>query len=141
MIFGQDRQQLRQMYRDAWQRRCDDRPLSALDAQIAAVIELHPEYTDAVTGEALDRDYTPEGGETNPFLHMSLHLGLREQIATDRPKGIREIFAQLSARTGDAHDTEHHMIDCLAETLWEAQSRGGPPDEQTYLRRLRKLTR
>ena len=84
MIFGQDRNELRKMYADAWQKRCNDEALSPLEGQIAAVIAEHPEYEPAVTGD-LDKDYTVADGETNPFLHMGLHLGIREQVATNRP--------------------------------------------------------
>ena len=139
MIFGQDRSKLRQMYANAWQKRCDGHPLTPLESQIVSVIELHPEYHEAVTGGDLDRDFTVEGGETNPFLHMGLHLGLRDQIATDRPRGITEVFNALAARRGDSHAAEHQMIDCLAETLWESQRANEPPDEAAYLDRLRRL--
>ena len=141
MIFGQDRNELRKMYADAWQRHCEKLPLTPLDAQIAAVIEWHPEYHDDVTSDELDRDYTPDGGKTNPFLHMGLHLGIREQLATNRPAGIDSIFSKLTSNLGDAHAAEHQMIDCLAETLWEAQSQNTAPDEQKYLQRLHQLVR
>lgn len=127
------------MYADAWNKAVAGRPLSPLEAQIASVVEEHPEYHGEVTDENLDKDYTPEGGQTNPFLHMGLHLGLREQVATDRPAGINEVYQRLVARSGDRHATEHEMIECLAETLWEAQSQGRAPDEQQYLERLRRL--
>ena len=139
MIFGQDRQELRKMYADAWQKHLAGEPMSPLEIQIAAVIAEHPEYLDAVTAADLDAEYTPEGGQTNPFLHMGLHLGLREQVATDRPAGIARIHAKLAARDGDPHKAEHRMIECLAETLWEAQSANRPPDEALYLERLRRL--
>ena len=139
MIFGQDRHELRKMYADAWRKQVAGQPMSPLEAQIAAVIAEHPEYHDDVTGKDLDRDYTPEGGRTNPFLHMGLHLGIREQVATDRPPGIAKIHAALSARDGDPHAAEHRMIECLAETLWEAQSANRAPDETSYLERLRRL--
>ena len=141
MIFGQDRGELRKMYADAWQKRCDAVPMSPLEIQIADVIALHPEYHDAVMTEDLNRDYTPEGGETNPFLHMGLHLGIREQVATNRPAGIAAISSELTRQLGDPHAAEHQMIDCLAETLWEAQSQNSAPDEQQYLERLRRLAR
>ena len=114
--------------------------MSPLEAQIAAVVEWHPEYHGAVTGDALDRDYTPDGGRSNPFLHMGLHLGIREQVATDRPAGIAGIHETLTVATGDPHLAEHQMIECLAETLWESQSQGVAPDERKYLERLRRLT-
>ncbi len=139
MIFGQDRHELRKMYADAWRKQLAGQPLSPLEAQITAVVSEHPEYHDAVTGVDLDRDYTPEGGRTNPFLHMGLHLGIREQVATDRPGGIAKVHQELTARYGDAHAAEHRMIDCLAETLWEAQNTNRAPDEALYLERLRRL--
>ncbi len=138
MIFGQDRSELREMYADAWQKRCDEKVLTPLEAQIVAVIEEHSEYQDAITGD-LDRDFDVEDGKTNPFLHMGLHLGIREQVATNRPSGIAMIFQKLAERAGGPHDAEHRMIDCLAETLWEAQSQNRPPDEALYLERLRQL--
>ena len=95
MIFGQDRHELREMYADAWQKHRDKTPLSPLEAQIVQVIEDHPEYHEAVGGD-LAKDFTVEGGKTNPFLHMGLHLSIREQVATDRPPGIAAIFRQLA---------------------------------------------
>jgi hypothetical protein len=138
MIFGQDRNELRKMYADAWRKHLDEALLSPLEAQIVQVLSEHPEYQDAVTGD-LHKDYTVEGGQTNPFLHMGLHLGIREQVATDRPSGIAALFHNLAGKSGDAHEAEHAMIDCLAETLWEAQSQNRPPDEARYFERLRRL--
>ena len=138
MIFGQDRNELRRMYADAWQKFTTEQPLSTLEAQIAAVINEHPEYHAAVSGD-LEKDFSVEGAETNPFLHMGLHLGIREQVATNRPAGIKAVFEQLGSKLGDAHAAEHRMIDCLAETLWEAQRAQQAPDELQYLESLRKL--
>ena len=139
MIFGQDRGELRRMYADAWKKRCEGLPMSALETQIADVIEMHPEYHDDVTRDDLDQDYTPDGGRTNPFLHMGLHLGIREQVSTNRPAGIARVHRTLVARHGEVHAAEHEMIECLAETLWEAQASNQPPDESRYLERLRRL--
>ncbi len=141
MIFGQDRNEIRKMYSDAWKKHCDGLPMTPLELQIANVIELHPEYHDDVTTDDLDKDYTPDGGKTNPFLHMGLHLSIREQVATNRPPGIASALTSLTKKCGDAHAAEHQMIDCLAETLWEAQSQNCAPDEQKYLERLDRLIR
>ena len=89
----------------------------------------------------LERDYSPDEGRSNPFLHMGLHLGIREQVATDRPAGIAAVHGALLQRTGDAHAAEHQMIEALAETLWEAQNANSAPDEQKYLVRLQSLVR
>lgn len=127
------------MYANAWRKHMDDTLMSPLEAQIAAVVEQHPEYHAAVTSDDLDQDYTPEGGKSNPFLHMGLHLSIREQVATNRPPGIAAIYAKIVAKAGDPHTAEHQMIECLAETLWEAQSRNGAPNEAEYLDQLRRL--
>lgn len=139
MIFGQDRDELRQMYFGAWRKTKLGQLLSPLEAQIATVIEDHPEYQAMMSDEQLDQSFTAEGGQTNPFLHMGLHLAVREQIATDRPPGIAALFNAILVKTGDSHATEHKVIDCLAETLWEAQNSNAMPDEQAYLERLRRL--
>jgi hypothetical protein len=138
MIFGQDRNELRKMYATAWKKYCDGTVLTPLEAQIARVVEEHPEYHDTVTG-VLDDDYAVEDGRSNPFLHMGLHLGIREQVATDRPAGIAAIFRRLAGRAGDPHVAEHQMIDCLAEELWRSQRDNAMPDEKAYFERLRAL--
>ena len=139
MIFGQDRNELRQMYVDAWQKSTTGAAMSPLETQIAQVIRDHPEYQDMMSGDMIEASFTPEGDQTNPFLHMGLHLAIREQVATDRPLGVAAIFNALLVKTGDAHDAEHKALECLAETLWEAQSRNEMPDETAYLQRLRAL--
>lgn len=138
MIFGQDRDELRQMYLDAWHKARDGEVLTPLQAQIATVIDEHPEYHRAIERQQ-QADFGVEGGETNPFLHMGLHLGIREQVSTDRPTGIATVFRGLAARLGDAHQAEHLMIDCLAQVLWESQRNQQPPDETRYLEALKRL--
>ena len=139
MIFGQDRQELRRMYVDAWRKSEAGEIMSPLEAQIAQVVSDHPEYQEMLTPEALEESFTPEDGKTNPFLHMGLHLAIRDQVATNRPPGIAAIFKDLAAKVGDPHAAEHKMVDCLAETLWEAQGQNAPPDEQKYVERLKGL--
>lgn len=141
MMFAHaSREELRRRYIDAWRRHRDGLPLEPLDAQIADVIALHPEYHAMLERpDALTLDFTVETGRINPFLHMGLHLGLREQLATDRPAGIRQVHATLARQLGDAHEAEHRMVDALAETLWEAQRTGRAPDEAAYLERVRRL--
>jgi hypothetical protein len=141
VFAGQNRDQLRRMYLDTWRKFTARAPLEPLEAQVAAVIAEHPEYVQWLeAGEAaLAAEFTPESGRQNPFLHMGLHLAIREQAATNRPQGIASIHEALSKRMGSAHDAEHAMLELLAETLWEAQRNGRPPDEQAYLEKLRKL--
>ena len=142
-FHDQDRASLRRMYVEAWRKHRESRPVEPVEDQIVRVVELHPEYAGLLeSGDTtLDRDYTPEGGQTNPFLHMGLHLAIREQVATDRPTGIAEVYRALLTRLGDLHAAEHAMIDCLGEALWQAQRSGRPPDEAAYLEALRRLAR
>ena len=126
------------MYADAWRKSQAAEILSPLEAQIVQVIEDHPEYQRSIA-EDLDAVFTPEGGKSNPFLHMGLHLAVRDQVATDRPSGISTIFQKLTDKYSNRHDIEHRMLDCLAETLWEAQNRNAAPDEEKYLERLREI--
>ncbi len=132
---------MRRMYLDAWRKFSARQPLEPLEAQLAAVIAEHPEYVAWLESgaDALTAEFTPEGGRENPFLHMGLHLAIREQVATNRPAGIAAVHQQLTTRLGGAHAAEHAMLEPLAETLWDAQRQGRVPDEQVYLERLRKL--
>lgn len=141
VFAGQSREQMRRMYLEAWRKFSAQQPLEPLEAQLAAVIAEHPEYIARLeSGEsALSAEFSPEGGQENPFLHMGLHLAIREQVATNRPAGIAAIHQKLSKRLGGAHAAEHAMLEPLAETIWDAQRQGRVPDEQAYLERLKKL--
>lgn len=134
------REELRRAWQAAWGKARAGEPLSPLEALLADVLRMHPEYHAAIGQEgALARDWQPEGGESNPFLHMGLHVALREGIAADRPAGLAEIAATLAHARGDVHLAEHQLMDCLAETLWEAERRRAPPDEAAFLERARRL--
>ena len=141
LFSGESRARMRRRYVDAWRKFQAREPLEPLEAQLAALIAEHPEYVSSLEAgeEALEAEFTPEGGRENPFLHMGLHLAIREQVATDRPAGIARVHRQLTRRSGSAHEAEHAMIETLAATLWEAQRSGHAPDEQVYLERLRRL--
>jgi len=143
MILGQSREQLRRMYVDAWRKQQAGEPVSPLEAMIAEVVAMHPEYHALLNrGEnALDKDFLPEQGESNPFMHMGMHIAIREQLSTDRPTGIVDAIRALLARVQDAHEVEHKVMECLGQSLWEAQRAGQAPDEMAYLRCVQGLTR
>jgi hypothetical protein len=140
-VFGSyTRDQLRETYSEAWRKQLAASPLTPLEAMIADVIGVHPEYHPLVQDPDATRAHEPAGahGAENPFLHMGLHMAVREQISIDRPPGVRELKHLLQARCGDAHDAEHILMEALAETLWEAQRAGRPPDEAHYLALARR---
>jgi hypothetical protein len=133
--LGASRDALRKAYTDAWRKHEERVPLTAQEAGIADVIGLHPEYHALVRDPdaALAFEPGPVAGEQNPFLHMGLHLAIRDQVAIDRPPGIRALHQQLAARHGGAHAAEHVLMESLAEVLWQSQRDGRAPDEQRYL--------
>jgi hypothetical protein len=137
-MFG-DRRSMRARFLAVWRKMQERIPLEPLEAIIAEVIDAHPEYHAlfARGDDLLDAEWTPEGGESNPFLHLGLHVAIREQLAADRPPGVRAAYDALCRRTGDPLAAEHHMVECLAETLWHAGRSGLPPDEAAYLRCVR----
>ena len=109
---------------------------------IAAVVDQHPEYQPLLSDDQqLDRDYSPDSGQTNPFLHLGLHIALQEQLNADRPAGIRTIYQQLCRQHGAVHPAEHQILEQLGATLWEAGRSGQAPDENQYLEQLRRLLR
>jgi len=129
------------MYVEAWRKHRESRPLEPLEDQIVRVLEEHAEYHSIVeAGEgAIEQDFTPDGGHTNPFLHLGMHLAIREQVTTNRPAGIATIYQELARRLGDPHAAEHRMIECLGAALWHSQRSGLPPDEAGYLESLRRI--
>jgi hypothetical protein len=129
------RDQLRQSYADAWRKHRARSPLTPLEALIADVLAQHPEYHPLVQDAATALAFDPPGGaaQENPFLHMGLHLAVREQISIDRPPGVRVLLESLKTRLGGIHEAEHALMESLAETLWEAQRSGRAPDENRYL--------
>lgn len=133
--------QLRQQFFDSWRKYKNDKMLTALERQVAEVILIHPEYHQLLgsPNSSIDKQYLPESGETNPFLHMSLHISIRDQVTTNNPQGITEIYNKLCHRLGDQHNAEHKMLECLASFMWEVQSQNKTPDMDVYLGNLRRL--
>jgi hypothetical protein len=138
MFFSQDRNQLRQMYLDAWRKHQQKLPMEPLESVIANIVARHPEYHATLEqgDDILDKDYSPESGESNPFLHMGMHIAIHEQLATDRPRGIKDAYQQLLNKVADPHQVEHQMMECLAEMIWSAQRNNTAPDETEYLQCL-----
>ncbi|MFK8016281.1 MAG: DUF1841 family protein [Gammaproteobacteria bacterium] len=138
-MFSPDRTSLRNQFAGAWRKHLAGQPLDALEAQIADLLVAHPEYHALIEDdEQRQRDFAPEDGQINPFLHLSLHLALRDQVATDRPAGIRAVFDGLCRAHGDQHSAEHQLLERLGEALWRAQRDGQMPDENAYLTALRE---
>ena len=140
-MFGGERDQMRQIFFEAWRKHQAGEAMQPLEEMVAAVVRQHPEYHDLLDNReaGLHREFLPEAGESNPFLHMAMHISLLEQVSTDRPAGITELYRRLCQRLGDPHDAEHQLMECLGRMLWEAQSSNRMPDETAYLDCIRRM--
>ena len=138
-MYNPTRNQARDFFFSAWANYRAGAPLSDLERAAVAIIALHPEYHGLLEAREryVDRDYPPEAGHTNPFLHLGLHLGIAEQLATDRPHGICAEFDRLVKKHSDRHSALHLVLDCLGESMWAAQRARTPPDTEAYLECLR----
>ena len=134
-MFNPSRDEARRFLSDAWTKFRAGQPLTGLEQIAAGLIALHPEHHAVLAAPErnLDRDWRPESGDVNPFLHLSLHLAVAEQLAIDQPPGIRAQFERIRAATGDEHAALHAVLECLGEVLWTAQRHGSPPDAALYL--------
>ena len=134
-LFNPTRDQVREFFFGLWAKARAGEALTPLESMALAIAMEHPEYHE-VLGDPeryREREWRPEGGETNPFLHLSMHLAIEEQLSIDQPPGIREAVRRLEARRGSAHEARHAVMDCLAELVWQAQRNGAPFDNATYL--------
>jgi len=139
-VFAQSREDVRLTFCSVYQKMQETMALDLLESQIAAVIAEHPEYHALLEDKnrAMTSEFTPEGGQSNPFLHMGMHLAIREQVATNRPAGIFEHYQQLAGKVG-VSDAEHRMMECLGRSLWEAQQNNSLPNEAAYLLCIQKI--
>jgi len=140
-MFNPSREQVRQFFFDAWRKYRGGQPLEGLETVAVEIALLHSEYHHLLDDPArfIDADYTPEQGAMNPFLHMSLHMAIEEQLSIDQPPGIRAEFERLLASRGDRHDALHAALGCLGEVVWNAQRERSVPDSDAYLECLRRL--
>jgi hypothetical protein len=134
-VFNPSRDEARAFLIDAWRKFRGEAPLSGLEALAARLIALHPEYHALLEARerSIDREWRPEDGDVNPFLHLSLHLAVAEQLAIDQPPGLRAHFERLRAARGDEHAALHAVLECLGEVVWNAQRNGTPPSAELYL--------
>jgi hypothetical protein len=139
-MFNPSRDEARRFLVDAWTKYRAQAPLTSLEQIAAGLIAQHPEYHATLENPErhIERDYAPETGDINPFLHLSLHLAVAEQLAIDQPPGIRAEFERIRALRGDEHAALHAVVECLGEVVWHAQRHGTPPDAAIYLACLRR---
>ena len=138
-MFNPSRDEARRFFFDTWSKHQRGEVLSGLEQTALQVILLHPEYHGMLADPArnADRDFGPESAQLNPFLHLALHLAIEEQLSIDQPPGIHARYEALVAKTAE-HDAKHDMLECLGETVWQAQRTGTAPDVAAYLECLER---
>jgi hypothetical protein len=138
-MFAPSQEQVRRFFCETWAKHQAAQPLTPLEAQAADWIAEHPEYHGdlADVEGAVAAMYTVEEGRTNPFLHLSMHLSITEQVSIDQPRGIRAAIEALAARRQSLHEAHHEVMDALGEMVWESQRSGRPFDGQGYIDRIR----
>lgn len=134
-MFNPSQHDVRRFFCEAFRKQRANEVLTPLEAIARDWIMQHPEYEDALadTEAALAADYSVERGQSNPFLHLAMHLSITEQISIDQPPGIRAAFVGLAQRLGSEHDAHHQMMECLGEMIWTSQRSGLPPDGAAYI--------
>jgi hypothetical protein len=141
-MFNPTREEARRFLFEAWRKYREKTILTDLEALTADHILRHPEYHALLSAQDdyLNRDWLPENGETNPFLHLMMHLSISEQLAINQPAGILAHYQKRLLQLGDEHQAQHDVMDCLAEMIWNSQRNGTPPDGAAYLSCLEKKT-
>jgi hypothetical protein len=139
-LFNPSRDEVRQFFCEAWRKYHAAESLTGMEGMALQVMQMHPEYHALLEAPecAIEQEYFPEMGVTNPFLHMSLHLSILEQLSIDQPPGIVTTYQSLRHQHGDEHPAQHALMECLAETIWRAQRDGAPPDTLAYLQCMKQ---
>lgn len=141
-MFNPSRDQARRFFFDTWKKYRTGAPLTDLERIALGVISLHGEYHALLDDEGnLEREFTPADGTINPFLHLSLHLAIEEQLSIDQPPGVRAQYERMLASNGSEHAAKHALLECLGEMMWQAQRAGTPPDAAVYLACIERRSR
>ena len=138
-MFNPSREQVRQFFCESWRKHRQRQILEGAEATAADLIAEHPEYHALLDNPeaAIEQEFTPEGGQMNPFLHLSLHLAIAEQVSIDQPHGIKAAYFALRQKM-EVHDAEHALMECLGETIWRSQREGKPMDGEAYIESVRR---
>ena len=136
-MFYQDRKKQREFLANSWQKYTRNKPLEPLEKQLASIIEIHPEYHDLIGN--IDSECFPEQDGVNPFLHINLHLALRDQLSSNQPKGVKEVHQELIKYYKDSHEVEHLMMECIAEMIYISQKNNTTMDQESYLNCITSL--
>jgi Domain of unknown function (DUF1841) len=139
-MFQPSQADVRRFFCAAYAKHRDGVPVDAMEAIATRWIAEHPEYHVDLADEAtaLALEFKVDDGRTNPFLHLSMHLTIEEQLSIDQPTGIRQAVQLLAAKRNSMHMAHHEVMECLGEMIWQSQRSGLPPDGQGYIEAVRR---
>ena len=139
-MFAPSQSEVRRFFCETYRKSRAGTPLTPMESLASDWIERHPEYHADLQhiDAALAAQFDVSAGRTHPFLHLSMHLSISEQIGIDQPRGIKQAFDLLAARLGSAHDAQHEVMECLGEMIWQSQRSGAPPDGERYIDCVRR---
>ncbi len=140
LVFQPSQHDVRRFFCEVWRKHREGAPMDAMESQALPWVAEHPEYDTDLrdVDAALAAVYTVDEGRTNPFLHLSMHLSIAEQVSIDQPKGIKQAVGLLAAKRQWLHVAHHEVMGCLGEMIWASQRSGLPPDGQAYLEAVRR---
>lgn len=139
-MFNPSQQDVRRFFCETFRKSQAREILTPMEAIAADWISRHPEYHEALSDleAALHGDYSVDAGQTNPFLHLSMHLSIAEQISVNQPPGVRPAFEALANKYNSDHEAHHQIMEALGEMIWTSQRSGLPPDGAAYVEALMK---
>ena len=139
-MFTPSQQDVRRFFCETYRKLHAKEILTPLEAIASDWIQQHSEYDEVLSNldTALHANYSMEQGNSNPFLHLSMHLSIAEQIAVDQPRGVRTAFEMLASKLNSQHEAHHEIMECLGTMIWNSQRNGLPPDGEAYIEALRK---
>lgn len=138
-MFNPSRDEVRNFFIESWRKYRAKEVMTPMEHMASELVLQHPEYQPLIEDpDSITHDFSPEAGQINPFLHLSLHLAIEEQLSIDQPPGVRAAFEACQARRGNRHDALHDVLECLGETLFEAQRENREPDGPAYVARVRR---
>ncbi|MFZ2988536.1 DUF1841 family protein [Ideonella sp.] len=139
-MFQPSQHDVRTFFCQTWAKHQAGEVLAPIETLAAGWMDEHPEYHADLADlpAALAASYSVDEGRTNPFLHLSMHLSISEQVSIDQPRGVRQAVALLAAKRNSLHQAQHEVMECLGEMLWASQRSGLPPDGHAYLDAIRR---
>ena len=139
-MFKPSQQDVRRFFCETFRKFHAKEILTPLEVIASDWINQHSEYNAVLRDPetAIHANYSIDQANSNPFLHLSMHLSISEQITVDQPRGVRAAFNILASKLNSQHEAHHEIMECLGTMIWNSQRNNLPPDGQAYIEALRK---